>query len=355
MHEVGRGRRVAFERRSRDRHERHDERIDAERDQLGGNLQDRIRRVAKPGQNIGGDLPAPEYGHGGLIGAEIALDGRLRLAGHDARAKFRRDDFEMHAERVDAGSLHATEPFIPVGRLALRLNREIDRGFHRARAVAQDLSTAIAAARRSRRHNHMFDVVEFHCGVGDFRQLTRRLALYGSSGGKRLSDGAELARLRAALIADAALQYSRRQHVAAMQRCDLPVGHALGGGEIVEAWSGWKADFPQRGAVAPDAARAGGVRFFDRVRALKSGRSMDRRHEGHAVDSQRLMIGRTGAATAALDPRLGINQPNAVGLQRVDQLFGRKSHGNLHRGVVGPGMPTWRAQNATAERVEGRG
>ena len=42
-----------------------------------------------------------------------------------------------------------------------------------------------------------------------------------------------------------------------------------------------------------------------------------------AVDRDRLVIGRTGAAAAAFDTGFRISQPHAVGLQFVDQVFRR--------------------------------
>ena len=132
-------------------------------------------------------------------GGEIALDRDLRLAGHDARAHLRRHGFEMHAERVDAGGLQPLEPGVVVGRLALRLDRQIDRGLHRRRALAEDRGAAVAPARRAGRHHHVLDAVELDGGLGDFGELRRRLALDGAAGRERLADGAELAGLGAAL------------------------------------------------------------------------------------------------------------------------------------------------------------
>ena len=126
--------------------------------------------------------------------------------------------------------LHAREPGIVVGRLALSLDRQIDRGLHRARTFGEDRGAAVAPGRRAGRHHHVLDAVEFDGGLGDFGELLRRLAFDGAAGGERLADGAELAGLGPALIAHAGLQDRRRQDVAAVQHRDLPIRNAVGGG-----------------------------------------------------------------------------------------------------------------------------
>ena len=134
---------MAFERRAGDRHERHDERIDAERDQLLADREDRRFAVAEAGENVSRHLAAPEYRNGGREGLEIPLDADLRLAGHDARAHLLGHRFEVHAERIDAGVAHAREPGVVVRRLALALDRQIDRGLDRQRALGQDRGAAV--------------------------------------------------------------------------------------------------------------------------------------------------------------------------------------------------------------------
>ena len=129
--------------------------------------------VAEAGEDVGRDLAAAEHRHRGLERPEITLDRHLRLAGHDAGADALGDGFQMHAERVDAGIAHAREPDVVVRRLALALDRQIDRGFDADRALAQDLRAAIAAGRRACRHHHMRDAVEFDRGLRDFAELLR--------------------------------------------------------------------------------------------------------------------------------------------------------------------------------------
>ena len=160
-----------------DRHERHDERIDAERDQLFAGRKDRLLGVAEAGQNIGRYLPAPEHRNRRGKRVEIALERDLCLARHDPRAHLRRHRFEMHAERIDAGALHAREPDVVVGRLALALNRQIDGRFHGGGALGKDRGATIAAGRRAGGHHHMRDAVELDGGGRDFGKLRRRLAL----------------------------------------------------------------------------------------------------------------------------------------------------------------------------------
>ena len=131
--------------------------------------------------------------------------------------------------------LHASEPGVVVGRLALALDRQRDGGLHRRGALGQDRGTAVVAGRRARGHHHVGDAVELDGGLGDLGELRRRLALDGAAGGERLADGAELAGLGAALIADAGLQHRGGEHVAAVQHRDLPIGDAVRGHAVVEA------------------------------------------------------------------------------------------------------------------------
>ena len=97
------------------------------------------------------------------------------------------------------------------------------------------------------------------------------------------------------------------------------------GGQVVEARALREADRPEVDAVADDAAVAVGVRGLGDVGAFERRRGMDRHHDGDAVDGDGLVVGRTGAAAAAFDTGLRVNQPHAVGLQLVDQVFRRRS------------------------------
>ena len=166
----------------------------------------------------------------------------------------------MHAETVDARPSEAFEPSVVVGRLALRLDRQIDGGFHGYRAFAQDGRAAITARRGAGGHHHVLDAVELDGRASDFGELSRRLALDGPACRQRLADGAELAGLGAALIADAGLQDSGCEDIAAVQRCNVRIRDAVLGLQIVEPRPLREADFGHRQAVAQDAARAKGVR-----------------------------------------------------------------------------------------------
>ena len=225
--------------------------------------------------------------------------------------KVGRDDLEMHAETVDAGACEAFEPSVVVGRLALRLDRQIDGGFHGRRALAQDRRAAIAARRRAGGHHHVLDAVELDRRARDFGELSGRLALDGPARRERLADGAELAGLRAALVADAGLQDRGREDVAAVQRRDVGIRNAVLGLQIVEPRPLREANFGDRLAVAQDAARARGVGLLDDVGALEGRRGMHRRHDRHAVDRQRLVIGWARAAAATFDAGFRVSQPNA--------------------------------------------
>ena len=85
------------------------------------------------------------------------------------------------------------------------------------------------ARRRAGGHHHVLDAVELDGGPGDSAELRRCLALDRAAGRQRLADGAELAGLGPALIADAGLQDGGGEHVAAVQDGDLRIGNAVRG------------------------------------------------------------------------------------------------------------------------------
>jgi hypothetical protein len=131
-----------------------------------------------------------------------------------------------------------------------------DRGLDRRCALGQDRRAAVGAGRRAGGHHHVFDAVELDRRLGDFGELGRRLALDRTAGGERLADGAELAGLGPALIADARLQYRRRQHVAAVQDRDLRIGNSVRGLERIEFRLGGESRLGDRDPVAQDSAAA---------------------------------------------------------------------------------------------------
>ena len=127
---------MAFERRAGDRHEGNNERVDAEGDEPPAGLKDGIRGIAEARKDVGRDLaPAEDRDRRGE-GFEITLDRNCGLARHDFAPKVGSDDLKMHAKTVNARACEAFEPAIVVGRLALRLDREIDGSFHGRRAFA---------------------------------------------------------------------------------------------------------------------------------------------------------------------------------------------------------------------------
>ena len=94
--------------------------------------------IAQAREDVGRDLAPAEYGNRRGEGFEVTLDRNLGLARHEFAPQFGRYDLEMHAETVDAGAGETFEPGVVVGRLALRLDREIDGGFHGSGAFAQE-------------------------------------------------------------------------------------------------------------------------------------------------------------------------------------------------------------------------
>ncbi len=230
----------------------------------------------------------------------------------------------MHAERVDTGVVHPREPGVAIRRLALALNGKIDRGFHGGGAVGKDRRAAVGRRRRAGGHHHVGHAVELDRGLRHLGQLLGCLVLDGAAGGERLADGAELAGLGPALIADAGLQHGGGEHVAPVQHGDLPVRNPVGGHAIIKSRARRKAHRAEIEAVSGNAALPERVGLFHHIRALERRRGVHRHHDGDAVDGDRLVVGRAGAAAAALVPDLGINEPNPVGLQLVDQPLGRQ-------------------------------
>src|SRR5260221_11678441 len=100
---------MAFERRARNRHERHDERIDAKPDKALAHREDRFLGVAEAGEDVGRKLAAAEHRHGGFISREIAFERFLRLYRHDATSLLGRHRLEMLTLRRDATRLIAPD------------------------------------------------------------------------------------------------------------------------------------------------------------------------------------------------------------------------------------------------------
>jgi hypothetical protein len=230
----------------------------------------------------------------------------------------------MHPERIGAGGAKAREPGVAVGRLALYLDRQIDRRFHRGGALGQNGRAAILSRWGAGGHHHVLDAVEFDGGFGHFGKLRRRLSLDRAASGERLADRAELAGLGAALISNTGLENCSGEHVASMQNGDLRIGYAVGSLQRVESRSLRKRRLADEQTVAHDPAAPVGVGLLHQIGAFEGRGRMNRRHHRHAIDRDRLVIGRTGAAAPAIDPGLGINQPHSVGLQLVDQQLGRQ-------------------------------
>ncbi len=221
------------------------------------------------------------------------------------------------------------------------MNGQVDGPLHAGGALAQDFRPAIAARRRPRGHHHVGDAVELDRRLRHLAKLLRRFAFDGAAGRQGLADGAELASLGPALIADAGLQDRRRQHVAAVQGRDLRVGDAVRRRELVEARAQAKFHFADLGAVAVHTATPEPIRLIDHIGALEGRRVVHRDHHRRAVDGHGHVVGRAGSAAPAL-AGLGIDETNSEGLQLVDQLLGRHPcllrllvlRGRFHRAVL---------------------
>ena len=296
---------MVLQRRAGNRHERHHERVDSHADQALGHGEDRFRRVSEPGEDIGRDLALAEDRNGGGESVEIAVQRHARLAGHDSRPDLRGHRLEMQAERIDARRLQPGEPAVVIGRLALGLDRQVHRRLHREGALAEHGRPSVGGVGRARGHHHVLDAVEEHGGAGDLRELLRRLVGDGSPGRERLSDGAELAGLGAALVADAGLQHRGGEHVAPVQHGDLRIGHPVEGLEPVEPGLARKRHTTDHGAVMLDEARPVGIRPAHEVGRVEGARGMDRHHHGAAGDGHRLVVGRARPRPGGWRPRRG--------------------------------------------------
>ena len=152
------------------------------------------------------------------------------------------DRFEMHAERVYTGVIHAGEPGVIVGWFALALDRQIDGGFDGSGAFDENGGASVVARWGAGSKNHVLDAIQFDRGFGDGGELGGALALDRPAGGEGLADGAELAGFGSALIADAGLQHCSGQHVAPVQDSDFRIRDAVLGGQVVEAGALREAD-----------------------------------------------------------------------------------------------------------------
>ncbi len=229
----------------------------------------------------------------------------------------------MHPERVYTSVIHAGEPGVIVGWLALALNGQVDGGFDCPGTFGENRGASVVARWGAGSKNHVLDAIQFDRGFGDGGELGRGLALDRPAGGEGLADGAELAGFGSALIADASLQHRGGQHVPPVQDSDFRIRDAVLGGQVVEAGALREADASEIDAIADNAAVAIAVGCLGDIGTFEGRRRMDRNHDRHPVDRDGLVIGRTRAAAAAFDAGFWISQPHAVGLQFVDQVFRR--------------------------------
>ena len=314
---------MTFKRCAGDWNEGYNKRIDAQRNHPLAEAEDFRWRVTKAREDICRHLAAAKDGHSRRKRTHVALDGHLRFSRHDALANGRRDSFEMHPQRVCASAAQTLKPDVVVRWFALHLNGQIDGGFHGRSTVCQNRAAPIRTGGRASRHDHVLDPIKLNRCLCNFCQLRRGFMRQGTAGGEGLPDGAELACLRATLIADASLQNGRRQHITAVQHGNLRIGNSVRRLQPVKSWLERKANVGQRHAIAQHARFSGRIGRVDVIGALKCIGRMDRHHHGHVVDGDGLVVGRSSATAAAVRTNLGVSQPHSERLQFVDQLFRR--------------------------------
>ena len=156
----------------------------------------------------------------------------------------------MHAERIDAGVVHAGEPGVIVGWFALALNGQVDGGFDGPGAFGENGGASVVARRGAGSKNHVLDAIQFDRGFGDGGELGGGLAFNCPAGGEGLADGTELAGFGSALIADAGLQHGSSQHVPTVQHSDFRIRDAVLGRQVVEAGALREADASEIDAIA---------------------------------------------------------------------------------------------------------
>ena len=146
------------------------------------------------------------------------------------------------------------------GRLALRLDRQIDRGLDGKRAFRQHGGAAVDHVRRPSRQHHVLHTIQQYGHAGDFGQLLRRFVGDRAAGFQRLADCTELACRSTVSVADAGLQHGRRQHVPPVQQCNLPIRNTIKRLQPVEPRRAREADPADRFAIAQERADATRVR-----------------------------------------------------------------------------------------------
>ena len=151
----------------------------------------------------------------------------------------------MHPECVYTSVIHAGEPGVIVGWLALALDGQVDGGFDGPGAFGENGGASVVARWGAGSHHHVLDAIQFDRGFGDGGELGGGFALDRAAGGEGLADGAELAGFGSALIADAGLQHCGGQHVPTVQNGDFRIRDAVFGGQVVEAGALGEADRPR--------------------------------------------------------------------------------------------------------------
>ena len=292
----GVGRRMAFERRAADRHEGHDERVDAERDQPLADREDglracrRGRRGCRCGPGRGRTRrPPPRRRPCSARPARSALPGMILRRSSGVTTSRCMPSVSMPAR------LHALEPAVVVGRLALRLDRQIDGGLDRR------TRSRTGWPRRDRGRGGV-PVVITMCFTPSSSTAARatsascsgvlRAMVRPAASDWPIAQNWQV--LRAALVADAGLQHRRREHVAAVQRRDVRIRHAVEGLQRVEARLLREADARRSGWPSRRMRlRARGVgRLGDEGRV--EGRRGVHRHHDRARRRSSPPCGRTG-------------------------------------------------------------
>ena len=105
----------------------------------------------------------------------------------------------------------------------------------------------------------------------------------------------------------------------------MAVRNAVRRGQVEKFRPPRKAHIGEKGAVFQHPRAALGVGFFGDIRRIEGRHRMHRNHHRQPVDGERLVVGRTRPAAAAVGARARVDQSQAAGLKIGDDRTG------LHR------------------------
>ena len=205
------------------------------------------------------------------------------------------EGLHVDADRVDAPVGHLVDHGQVVGRLELDLHRQARGFFHGLTAAGRVQGAFVGAVGGAGGEGDVHRAVELFGGGGHLGELGRALDRHRVARGQRHADPAEPALVVVAPVG-AGLEHGAGQRVE-VHEGELPVGDAVGGGEVVEAGPVGGGGRGQAHPVGVDAEP--GVLGLEGVGGAGHESGVHRHRHRRALDPDHPGVGRPGPARPA--------------------------------------------------------